>query len=168
MTDEPAGHDMAKATTAEPADPGGAAPGGLRASDADRTRTADWLAWAAGNGQLTLTEAEDRLARAYAARTVDELAPLTADLQPRPAPTPARPTLPERLRAVDWSAAPRAALGPALLIVFVLVPLLSGLGVWALWPVLFVGVGVVKGHRRHHHGSAHGPAQHGPRDHRRG
>ncbi|MCK9893679.1 DUF1707 domain-containing protein [Frankia sp. AgB32] len=165
MTDEPAGHDMAKANTGEPTDPGGAALGGLRASDADRTRAADWVAWAAGDGQLTLAEAEDRLARAYATRTVDELAPLTADLQPRPAPPAPRATVPERLRAID-PAALRTAIGLTLLVALAVV--ISGFSVWTLWPALFFGVGAVKrGHHRHHRDSGRGHAHHGPRERRR-
>jgi len=54
----------------------------LRASDADREAIAERLRAAAGEGRLTLEEADERLAAAYAARTVAELAPLTADLPP--------------------------------------------------------------------------------------
>jgi hypothetical protein len=53
----------------------------LRASDADRERVAERLRRAAGDGQLTMQELDDRLHDAYAARTVGDLAPLTADLQ---------------------------------------------------------------------------------------
>jgi hypothetical protein len=54
----------------------------LRASDADRERVADVLRLAAGDGQLTMEELDDRLGETYAARTRDELEALTADLQP--------------------------------------------------------------------------------------
>jgi len=53
----------------------------LRASDADRERAADRLRRAAGDGQLTIDELDERLHAAYAARTRGELEPLTADLQ---------------------------------------------------------------------------------------
>ncbi len=53
----------------------------LRASDADRERVADLLRRAAGEGQLTFPELDERLDQAYAARTRSELVPLTADLQ---------------------------------------------------------------------------------------
>lgn len=53
----------------------------LRASDADRERVADRLRRAAGDGQLTIDELDERLHAAYAARTRGELEPLTADLQ---------------------------------------------------------------------------------------
>jgi hypothetical protein len=54
----------------------------LRASDADRERTGELLRHAAGDGQLTIDELDERLESAYAARTRGELDTLTADLQP--------------------------------------------------------------------------------------
>jgi hypothetical protein len=54
---------------------------GLRASDADRERVAELLRHAAGDGQLTLDELNERLDAAYRARTHADLVPLTADLQ---------------------------------------------------------------------------------------
>jgi hypothetical protein len=55
-------------------------PRDLRASDADRERVVALLTEAAGDGRLTLGEHSDRAERAYAARTLGELAVLTADL----------------------------------------------------------------------------------------
>jgi hypothetical protein len=52
----------------------------LRASDADRERTADQLRHAAGEGRLTMEELEERLHGVYAARTHRELDGLTADV----------------------------------------------------------------------------------------
>ncbi|MDP9241249.1 MAG: DUF1707 domain-containing protein [Actinomycetota bacterium] len=52
----------------------------VRASDADREHFARILRAAAGEGLLTLDEADERLAAAYAARFRDELDPLTVDL----------------------------------------------------------------------------------------
>jgi hypothetical protein len=52
-----------------------------RASDADRERVAEVLRAAAGDGQITFDELDERLNRAYAARTRNELVPITADLQ---------------------------------------------------------------------------------------
>jgi len=52
----------------------------LRASDADRERVVALLTQAAGDGRLTLSEHAERAERAYAARTLGELAALTADL----------------------------------------------------------------------------------------
>jgi hypothetical protein len=55
-------------------------PGDLRASDADRERVVALLAEAASDGRLTLGEHSERTERAYSARTLGELAALTADL----------------------------------------------------------------------------------------
>jgi Domain of unknown function (DUF1707)/Cell wall-active antibiotics response 4TMS YvqF len=55
-------------------------PPDLRISDADRERVAEQLRDAAGEGRLTVDELDERLERAYAARTGSDLAPLTADL----------------------------------------------------------------------------------------
>jgi hypothetical protein len=59
----------------------------IRASDGDREAVAARLNEAVGDGRLTLGEFSERLDRAYAARTLSELALLTADL---PAMNPAR------------------------------------------------------------------------------
>jgi len=58
----------------------------LRASDADRDRTAAQLGGALAVGRLTSTEYAERLDAAYAARTMGELAPLTRDLPDGEAP----------------------------------------------------------------------------------
>lgn len=55
-------------------------PNPMRASDADRERVCHILRQATGVGMLTLAEADDRLAAAYAARFRHELAPLIADI----------------------------------------------------------------------------------------
>ncbi|WP_328718763.1 DUF1707 domain-containing protein [Streptomyces sp. NBC_00247] len=52
----------------------------LRASHADRDRVVDMLTVAAGDGLLTAEELDERLEYALSARTVGELAVLTADL----------------------------------------------------------------------------------------
>jgi hypothetical protein len=57
-----------------------AQPPDLRVSDADRERVAERLRDAAGEGRLTVEELDERLERAYGARTGSDLAPLTADL----------------------------------------------------------------------------------------
>lgn len=53
---------------------------GVRVSDADREKVATRLREAATEGYLTMPEADDRLAAAYAAVTRAELATLTTDL----------------------------------------------------------------------------------------
>jgi len=52
----------------------------LRASDADRDRVIELLRAAVADGRLDPAEFDERLDAALAARTVDALAPLTADL----------------------------------------------------------------------------------------
>ena len=52
----------------------------MRAADADRTAVAGVLGEHMAAGRLTLDEYDERLARAYAARTYGELEALTADL----------------------------------------------------------------------------------------
>jgi hypothetical protein len=68
----------------------------LRASDADRERVAKVLHDAMGEGRLTIDELDERLQSVYAAKTLGELVPLTADLpagahQMFPVPEPATP-----------------------------------------------------------------------------
>ncbi|MGC2999161.1 DUF1707 and DUF4190 domain-containing protein [Streptomyces sp. G35A] len=64
----------------------------MLASHADRERAVDVLRAGYGEGRLEKAEFERRVARAYAARTVGELALLVADLpqgpQPQPMPVP--------------------------------------------------------------------------------
>ncbi|RBY88679.1 DUF1707 domain-containing protein [Blastococcus sp. TF02A-26] len=57
----------------------------LRAADADRTAVAGLLGEHMAAGRLEVAEYEDRVARAYAARTYGELDALTTDLPPLPA-----------------------------------------------------------------------------------
>lgn len=60
-----------------------------RAADGDREAVAERLRAAVGEGRLDLDEFDDRVGRAYRARTYGELDPLVADL-PRP-PTAGQP-----------------------------------------------------------------------------
>ncbi|WP_333773507.1 DUF1707 SHOCT-like domain-containing protein [Streptomyces sp. IBSBF 3136] len=62
--------------------PGDGSSPGLRASHADRDRVVDVLRIAAGDGLLSADELDERLEAALSARTLGELAPLTADLPP--------------------------------------------------------------------------------------
>jgi Domain of unknown function (DUF1707) len=52
----------------------------MRAADGDRKRVAEQLRSAHDEGRLTLTEYDERVQQAWAARTYGELAVLTADL----------------------------------------------------------------------------------------
>ena len=81
----------------------------LRAADADRAAVAAQLGEQMSAGRLTVDEYDERLARAYAARTYGELETLTADL-PRPAPQPPAPAPATRHAgrgpACGWSGGP--------------------------------------------------------------
>lgn len=84
--------------------------GRLRCSDSDRELVADVLARAFSEGRITFEEHDERLTRAYAARTFDELDALTADLVP---PTNAPPTTPgHHVPERRFTSAP--AVGPVL------------------------------------------------------
>jgi hypothetical protein len=61
-----------------------------RASDTDRSRYAEVVQAAVGDGRLDLTEADERLTRVYAARTIDELTRIVADLGAAPGPGDSR------------------------------------------------------------------------------
>ncbi|MGY2127813.1 DUF1707 SHOCT-like domain-containing protein [Blastococcus sp. SYSU DS0617] len=83
----------------------------LRASDADRATVASVLGEHMAAGRLTVAEYEERLTRAYAAKTYGELAELTTDLPGGGAPAVAsgataadRETRPARW-SPDWSGA---------------------------------------------------------------
>jgi hypothetical protein len=52
----------------------------MRAADTDRIQVAQLLTDAAASGRLQLNEYEDRLTKAYAAQTYDELERISADL----------------------------------------------------------------------------------------
>jgi hypothetical protein len=56
----------------------------VRAADADREAIADRLRVAAGEGRIDLAELDERLDRAYLAKTHGELEVLVADLPRQP------------------------------------------------------------------------------------
>ena len=68
-----------------------------RAADADREAVAERLRVAAGEGRLDLEELDDRLGRAYGARTYGQLRALVADLPAHPEPGPDALPEPETL-----------------------------------------------------------------------
>jgi Domain of unknown function (DUF1707)/2TM domain len=108
----------------------------LRASDADRERTAERLRTAAGEGRLSADELEERLERALSARTESELEPLTADLPAPRAPAPRRPR-----RRWDTEHL-RAYVGVSVMLVAIWA--LTGAGYfWPIWPILGWGVGLL-------------------------
>lgn len=71
---------QAPATPGPPATANPAGEAALRASDADRDRTAGVLASALATGRLTSAEHAERLDAAYSATTLGQLAALTSDL----------------------------------------------------------------------------------------
>jgi Domain of unknown function (DUF1707) len=106
---------------------------GIRASDADRDRIAAALGDHHAAGRLTLQEFQERLDRAYAAKTLGELDDLMADL-PRTdlSPLPGQPgasPLPER-REPGTVQAPGGSL-PAIVRLWLMITF----GLFALWLV---------------------------------
>ncbi len=68
----------------------------LRASDEDRFAVSERLRDATASGRITLAELDDRLDRAWAAKTRGDLTPLTADLPSESIPDPGPPLLVRR------------------------------------------------------------------------
>jgi hypothetical protein len=107
----------------------------LRVSDADRERTAERLRVASAEGRLTAEELEERLERAFGARTEAELEPLTSDLPV--------PRIPRRRPS-----RPRPDFGPYIGVSLMLVAIwaLTGMGYfWPIWPILGWGSSFVMG-----------------------
>ena len=99
----------------------------LRASDADRQAVVDRLRHAHEEGRLDLSEFDDRIRRAYAARTYAELDRLTSDIPADPAD--------DRLPAVSEPArpTPRRRLSPA-----VSTWLLASLVNFVIWAIVSI------------------------------
>jgi hypothetical protein len=130
-----------------------------RASDADRDRVADALREHLAAGRLTVEEFDERLDRAFAAKTLGELEQVMADLPTvdlgplpsasldRPAADPLlagrRPVRPIPAVPSRFSPAWRAAWGSwlAISLFFLVIWLASGTngGPWFLWVVLPLG-----------------------------
>ena len=133
----------------------------VRASDADRAVVADVLGAGMSSGRLTVAEYDDRLARAYAARTHGQLTELTADLPrttaraaggPTPSGTPATTPAGGPWWAHGWSGGSVCAGGSslraawtswattALIVVGIWVMSLIGTQGWVYpWPVWVIG-----------------------------
>jgi len=89
-----------------PQDPAAAGGDRLRAGHADREQVIEALKNAFVHGRLTKDELDARAGQALAARTYADLAALTADIPPAPAPAaPARPTVTARRRPLARAAA---------------------------------------------------------------
>jgi uncharacterized membrane protein YccC len=122
----------------------------IRASDADRDQVAAALREHFAAGRLTVEEFNDRLERAFSARTLGDLGELMADLpagdldlldqaaSPRPAPGPGEQPLDELGPA--WRAIWRPWL--AITLFFFVLWLVSGTasGAWFVYPSLIVAL----------------------------
>jgi Domain of unknown function (DUF1707) len=113
----------------------------LRASDNDRERVAARLRQHCAQGQLTISELDERIARAYGARTHGDLLALTRDLpvERYPLPVPERGVETVEPPARTWLT-PGVAnwLAIALLVLVVWALTLLPDGFWPKWPI---GVG---------------------------
>jgi hypothetical protein len=120
----------------------------LRAADADRAAVATVLGQHMSAGRLTVDEYDERLARAYAAKTYGELEQLTADLPattrshspaPRPAASPHGQACGPGWRG-DAHSSWRAWLTTSLIVVTIW--LTTSLASWELqyfWPIWVIG-----------------------------
>jgi uncharacterized protein DUF1707 len=133
----PARRTIAAVSTEDPASTTPA----IRASDADRERTATLLRRHCADGRLMPEELSERLDAAYAARTVGELDALLHDLPapaPEPAPAPASPAHERARRRVQH------ALGTAVLVnlTCLTVWLATGAeaGFWPKWILLATAI----------------------------
>jgi hypothetical protein len=129
--------------------------GRIRTSDTEREQIAEILRAAVTEGRLTLEEGDERMARTYAARYREELAPLTADLPGRGyealARTPqARQVAARRLRIHGSLVALVAGL-------LVGAWILSGaVFFWPLFPILFLTFGLLRHARWVRYGAPYG------------
>jgi hypothetical protein len=120
----------------------------LRAADSDRQEVAAALGRHLSDGRLTVEEYDERLAKAYAARTYGDLEALFADL---PRPTPPRPVArqaPEPALAPAGGCAPRSghvrgawASWTAVAVLVTAIWLFSSIGggFHHFWPIWVVG-----------------------------
>jgi len=126
----------------------------VRASDGERQRVAELLRQHTTEGRLTIEEYEQRVDAAYAARTVEELRPLLADLpvaldEVLPSSVVAKPLAPVARQREESDRFVRYAL-----IGFATLLVVGGLaaasrGVFAFWPMLLIGIFMFGGgHRR--------------------
>ena len=88
----------------EPTNVGPIAGGNLRASDADREQVATVLSTAYAEGRLTLEEHDERVDRLMAAKTFDDLIPITRDLVVIGTPTAVATPQPSSRFTIDTTA----------------------------------------------------------------
>jgi hypothetical protein len=122
-----------------------------RTSDTEREQVAAILRAAVGEGRLTLEEGDERLARTYAARYRDELAPLTADLPGGGWDGLAR--TPEALQTIRRRLRRHASFVGVLAAVLVGLWVLSGAHFfWPVVPIAFLTFGLLRHARYTRHG----------------
>jgi Domain of unknown function (DUF1707) len=122
-------------------------PAAVRASDADRERTATQLRDNYAEGRLTFEELQQRLDRAYTGRTIGDLQILTGDLPSRSRSTSAAHPAPLSSTPSSWSRRRERVLGCLLLMLF-----LTGIwfatgahgSFWPIWPILICGFFVAR------------------------
>ncbi len=119
----------------------------LRASDSDRESVAERLRSAAAEGRLLTEELEERLARAFRARTYGELDDVTADL-PRAQPARHTRSLPSLgpVPAVALVVFAPLALALVMAVVAIVFAMLTA------WTVLAVVLWAMLSHRRRWYG----------------
>ena len=108
----------------------------LRASDTERERVAVALREHAQQGRLDVDELSERLDRVYAARTLGELAPLTADL-----PAPSRRSAKREQARAEF----RGHLVSYVLVNLLLIGIWAASGAgyfWPIWPIMGWGIGI--------------------------
>jgi Domain of unknown function (DUF1707) len=88
----------------EPRNVGPIAGGHLRASDADREQVATVLSTAYAEGRLTREEHDERIDQLMAAKTFDDLLPITHDLVVVGTPSPVAPPQPTSRFTIDTTA----------------------------------------------------------------
>jgi len=142
----------------------------MRASDADRDRVADRVRRQCAEGDITLDELSDMLARTYAARTYGELDEVVSNLPVPVHSAPGAYAAPEPRLPGDRNLWWRIGLGPYLVINAMLIVIwaITGAGYfWPIWPILGWGAGLalaaVGGHKHggHPHSHGHGPGSGG-------
>ncbi|GJF06860.1 hypothetical protein PSD17_58070 [Pseudonocardia sp. D17] len=108
----------------------------VRIGDADRERVAERIRGALAEGRLTLEEADERQAAAYAARVEADLAELTDDL-PAPPPPPAPPLSTQARTRLAVHGAVVAALATLLIIGWATS---AAPFFWPAWPMFWLAL----------------------------
>jgi hypothetical protein len=119
---------------------GGVSATGHLASDGDREAAADRLRRAAGEGRLQPDELEQRVAEAYRARTVGDLAALTADL---PVPAAPKPPAHQRFTSREMRERIAAFVTPNLICIAVWLATGTDGDFWPKWVLLVTGIALL-------------------------